>query len=81
MIGVKFCDKLSSMSHKFSASIIKEGKWYVARALELDVVSQGKTVADATRNLQEAVELYLEDRPSEYRGLILETPLFTTIEV
>lgn len=47
------------MSVFFSASFIKEGKWYVARAVEFDVVSQGKTLDEARKNLQEAVELHL----------------------
>ncbi len=48
------------MSYKFTASIVKEGKWSVARAVELGVVSQGKTIQEAGNNLKEAVELYLE---------------------
>ena len=30
------------MAYKFTTIIIQEGKWYVARCLELGVVSQGK---------------------------------------
>ncbi|MFQ5862831.1 MAG: type II toxin-antitoxin system HicB family antitoxin [Candidatus Brocadiales bacterium] len=48
------------MPHKFTAVITKEEKWYVAHCIELGVVSQGKTIEDAKKNLQEAVELYLE---------------------
>ena len=48
------------MSKKFTAVITKEEKWYVAHCLELGVVSQGKTIEEAQRNLKEAVELYLE---------------------
>ena len=48
------------MSKKFTAVIIKEGKWYVAHCVELGVVSQGKTIENAQENLKEAVELYLE---------------------
>jgi len=44
----------------YTAVIVKERKWYVAHCLELDVVSQGKTVKQAKANLREAVELYLE---------------------
>ena len=51
------------MTHKFTNIINKEGKWYVSRCAELGVVSQGKTIEDAEKNLKEAVELYLEDRP------------------
>lgn len=40
----------------------KEGRWYVARSLELGVVSQGRTVEEAKQNLEEATELYLDDR-------------------
>lgn len=41
--------------------IEKENGLYSALCLELDVASQGKTVEEARKNLQEAVELYLED--------------------
>ncbi len=49
------------MSLKFTASIKKEGKYFVARCIELGVVSQGKSLDEATCNLKEAVELYLEN--------------------
>ena len=39
----------------------QEDKWYVARCLELEVASQGKTKKEALENLREAVDLYLED--------------------
>ncbi len=48
---------------KFSAIIRKGEKQYVALCPELDVVSQGKTIDAALKNLHEAVELYLEDEP------------------
>ena len=48
------------MSKKFTAVITKEGKWYVAHCVELGVVSQGKTIEKAQKNLKEAVELFLE---------------------
>lgn len=68
------------MSYKFTASINKEGKWYVAHAVELGVVSQGKTIEDAKKNLQEAVELFLEDKPRAKKSLSRETPLLTVLE-
>ena len=37
----------------------------MARCLEVDVVSEGRTVEEALVNLKEAVELYLEDEPIE----------------
>ena len=35
-------------------------EWFVGRCLDLPVTTQGKTLAAAKKNLQEAVELYLE---------------------
>ncbi len=37
-----------------------DGEWFVGRCLDLPVTSQGKTLVAAKKNLQEAVELYLE---------------------
>jgi len=45
---------------KFTALITKEKKWYVARCVELGVVSQGKTIEEAQVNLLEVVELFIE---------------------
>lgn len=39
----------------------KEGKYYVAQCLNIDISSFGKTKKEALVNLSEAVELYLED--------------------
>lgn len=44
--------------------IWKEEKLYVAKFLELELASQGKTRAEALKNLQEALDLYLEDEPA-----------------
>jgi len=38
----------------------KEGKYYVAQCLNVDVSSFGKTKKDALANLQEALELYFD---------------------
>lgn len=39
----------------------REGKYYVAQGLNVDVSSFGKTKKEALANLQEAMELRLED--------------------
>ena len=44
----------------FTAILEKEGDMYVALCPELDIASQGTTVEEATANLKEAVELFLE---------------------
>jgi len=46
--------------YKFTTVITQEGKWRVARCIKLGVVSQGKTIEEAQKNLKEAVELYLD---------------------
>ena len=41
--------------------IVKKGeRFFVAEALEVDVVSQGRTPEEALRNIKEALELYFE---------------------
>lgn len=47
------------MTH-LHAAIKFDGKWYVARCLDLPVTSQGATLQEAKANLTEAVELYIE---------------------
>ncbi|MCL2088532.1 MAG: type II toxin-antitoxin system HicB family antitoxin [Oscillospiraceae bacterium] len=49
------------MSLKITAVIQQEENWYVAKCVENDVASQGKTIDDAMHNLKEALELYYED--------------------
>ena len=39
----------------------KEGKFYVAQCLNVDISSFGKTRKEALSNIQEAVELYFEN--------------------
>ena len=48
------------MKRAFTASVCKEGEWYVAQALETDVASQGETFDEALENLREALELHFE---------------------
>jgi predicted RNase H-like HicB family nuclease len=48
------------MKRKLTASIVREGDWFVAQCLEVDVASQGETADEALANLREAVELYFE---------------------
>jgi predicted RNase H-like HicB family nuclease len=39
----------------------KEGKYYVAQCLNIDISSFGETREEALANLDEAINLYLED--------------------
>lgn len=45
---------------QFTAVIEKEGNGYVSLCPELDIASQGNTVEEASANLKEAVQLFLE---------------------
>ncbi|OGE29494.1 hypothetical protein A2867_00805 [Candidatus Daviesbacteria bacterium RIFCSPHIGHO2_01_FULL_40_11] len=47
---------------KVHSVVWKENKWYVAKALEVEVASQGLSQKEALENLKEALELYFEDQ-------------------
>ena len=48
------------MKRVFATSVTREGGWYVAQCLEVDVASQGESEEDALANLKEALELHLK---------------------
>ena len=63
---------------RFTAVVTHEGEWYVARALEVDVASQGNTIDEALANLREALELYFEgETPPED----VEPPIIATVRL
>jgi len=53
--------KVKNFYQSLTALVFKEEKWYVAKCLEVEVASQGKTKKEALKNLKEALELYFED--------------------
>ena len=65
------------MNRTLTAVVHREGDLFVADCPEVGTVSQGATIEEAVRNLQEATELYLEEFPAEDVG----RPLVTTFEV
>ncbi len=65
---------------KLTAIIKKGEKLYVALCPELDVVSQGKTVEEAIKNLREAIELHIEVIGIP-EGISDEEAIVTSIEV
>lgn len=69
------------MTYRFTTIIIQEGEWYVARCVELGVVSQGKTIEKSQENLREAVELYLEGQPQFKKYLSKRAPIITSLEL
>ena len=48
------------MSRQFTAIIEREDDGYVATCPELDIASEGDTIAEARANLREAIELFFE---------------------
>lgn len=69
------------MSQRFTFLFTKDGKWFVARCVELNVVSQGKTYEEARKNIKEAVSLYLEDEPALQKKVSKIESLITTMEI
>lgn len=65
------------MSFKYNVIIEKEEEWYVAKCIDNNIASQGKTIEEALKNLKEAIELYYEDEePTEPKNIFV-----TTLEV
>jgi len=61
---------------RLTAAISQEGEWFVARCLEVEVTSEGKTLEDARHNLVEALELYFEgDTLAEVGGPPVIAPI------
>ena len=61
---------------QLTAIIEHEGNGYVALCPELDIASQGHTVAEARANLVEAVDLFLEVAPdAEIHGRLSQDRL------
>ena len=48
------------MKRALTASVWREGEWFVAQCLVVDVASQGESEEAALRNLREALELHFE---------------------
>lgn len=53
------------MRRQLTAIVEREGNGYVALCPEVDVASQGDTVAEARANLQEAIALFFETASAE----------------
>ena len=61
----------------FTTVVQKEDSLYVAQCPEVGTASQGETIEETIKNLQEATELYLEEFPvyqkPGYRSKLVET--------
>ena len=69
--------KRKSLKSGLNVLLWREGKWFVARCLEVEVASQGKTEKEALENIQEALELYFEDEKLPLPKAFPEVKLFS----
>jgi predicted RNase H-like HicB family nuclease len=69
------------MQRTIKAFIHKGEKQYVAECLEMGVVTQGRTLDETVRNLQEAVTLHLEGEDLDELGLSPDPALLVTFEL
>lgn len=53
---------MNGANRNYHAIVWKEGKWYVAKAVEIEVASQGKTRKQALQNLSEAIDMLIKQR-------------------
>ncbi len=53
------------MRGQFQILVWEEPPYFVAKCLDLNVASQGRTREEALQRLQEAVEFFLEDSSEE----------------
>jgi predicted RNase H-like HicB family nuclease len=73
---------MHSLQHTIKAVIRRgEESGYVAECMEIAVVTQGSTLDEVTRNLQEAVALHLEAEDLAALGLASHPMLVVTMEV
>ena len=62
-------------NQEFTASVWREGEWYVAQALEIDIATQGESTEEALENLREALELHFEEPVSTVFPQIHKIPV------
>ncbi len=70
------------MKRQLTAIIEREDEGYVSLCPELDIASQGNTIEEARKNLQEALELFFETAPQdEIKQRLCEEIYITQVEV
>ena len=66
------------MNRQLTAIVEREGDGYVALCPEVDVASQGSTVAEARDNLEEALTLFFETAPVKEVEKRLRSEVYVT---
>ena len=73
---------LNTMMKTFTAILEKEEAGYSALCPELDIASQGETIEEARKNLEEALILFMETAsPQEIEQRLHEEVYVTRLEV
>ena len=78
MIFHNFDKNESMLPVQFKGIVWKEGNYFVAQCLNVEVSSFGDTKDEALANLKEALELYLEDADADNISVIEEPEIFNT---
>ena len=63
--------KTNTTTKGFHALVWQEDDLFVAKTVEVELASQGKTKAEALKNLEEAIELYFQDEPKPLLNMSL----------
>ncbi len=66
------------MNRRMTAIVERDGDGYVALCPEVDVASQGETVAEARENLAEALTLFFESAPEDEINRRLRGEVYVT---
>lgn len=67
--------------HTIKAYLYMGENQYIAECLDIPVVTQGKTLDEVLKNLQEAVSLHLEGEDLEALGFTPDPSLLITMEI
>ena len=69
------------MKKIIQVKIYKGEKYYVAECIDLPVVSQGKTLDEATNNIREAIDLHLEGENLEEWDILPDFSILANFEL
>lgn len=69
------------MRRVIKSEIYFDGEYYCARCMDIDVFTQGKTIDEVVKNLQEAVSLHLEGEDLSEYGLEEHPSVLTMMEL
>ncbi len=69
------------MKRIIQVKIYKGEKYYVAECVDLPVVTQGKTLDEATENIRQAIDLHLEGENLEDWDILPDFSILANLEL